>query len=369
MATTSFMLIFGSLLGIAAGFIMHRADFCLAGMFRDLFLFGTAAKLKTLLVLIVSSMLLFEAARAAGIISRYPFPLFGSPSMTAPLGGLIFGIGMVLAGGCVVGSLYKTGSGSIPSLVAVIGMIAGSALFAEFFPWWSSITAAASVLKGKITLAQALGAPPLLVTAMTAIIVIPLIGSWFRHGDLLRATYTEGALQPVLAALLLSVIGLFSVIVIGMPLGITTSYAKAAAAFESLLSPEHYAAVKFFQTTPLQYKLPLTGELLRGGPGREFDAIALIQFPLIFGIVAGSALSANLLGEFRIRWRAPLRQYLSVAVGGIMMGVASRMAAGCNVWHLLGGVPILSMQSLLFASGLFPGAWLGVKLLTRYIIH
>lgn len=369
MATIPFMLICGSLLGLAAGFIMHRADFCLAGMFRDLFLFKAVFKLRILLVLIVSSTLLFEAARLANIIKLYPFPLFGSPSLTAPLGGLIFGIGMVLAGGCVVGSLYKTGSGSIPSLVAVIGLVAGSALFAEFFPWWRSITAAATVLKGKITLAQVLGVPPFLPIVVVIVITIPLFISWYRRGDLVRPTYTEGSLQPWIAALLLTLIGLVSVIAIGMPLGITTSYAKAAAFTEAAFYPEHYAGVKFFQTTPLQYKQPITGELLRGGPGKELDAIALIQFPLIFGIVAGSALSTMLLGEFRIRWRLPLRQYLSVAVGGVLMGVASRMAAGCNVWHLLGGLPILSIQSILFASGLFPGAWLGARLITRFIIR
>lgn len=363
------MLICGSLLGLAAGFIMHRADFCLAGMFRDLFLFGAVFKLRILLVLIISSMVLFETARLAGMVTLYPFPLFGSPSLTAPLGGLIFGIGMVLAGGCVVGSLYKTGSGSIPSLVAVIGMVVGSAFFAEIFPWWRSITAAATILTGEVTLAEAFDIAPYLPITVVLIITTPLIMSWYRQGYLLRPTYTEGALQPLTAALLLSLIGLLSVIAIGMPLGITTSYAKAAAVSEATLFPEHYAGVKFFQTTPLTYQQPITGELLHGGPGNGFDGIALIQYPLIFGIIAGSALSAVLLGEFHFRWKAPLRQYLSVAIGGVFMGVASRMAAGCNVWHLLGGVPILSIQSTLFVCGLFPGAWLGTKILTHFIIR
>jgi len=203
---------------------------------------------------------------------------------------------------------------------------------------------------------------------VATIIAIPFFIAWHRQGILVRTTYTEGSLQPWIAALLISLIGLLSVIAIGMPLGITTSYAKAAALTEATLFPEHYAGVKFFQTAPLAYLQPVTGELLRGGPGKGLDGIALIQYPLIFGIVAGSALSAALLGEFRIRWKAPLRQYLSVAVGGILMGVASRMAAGCNVWHLFGGLPILSMQSILFACGLLPGAWLGAILLSHYVI-
>lgn len=369
MTTIPFMLICGTLLGLAAGFIMHRADFCLAGMFRDLFLFGAAFKLRMLFLLIVTSMLLFETARLTGIIRLYPFPLFGSPSLTAPLGGMLFGIGMVLAGGCVVGVLYKTGTGSVPSLVALIWIVIGSAIFAEFFPWWSKITAAATFLKGKITLAQVLGISPSLPVLMTTAIAVPFFIIIYRKGGWVRTIYTEGSLQPWIAALLLSLIGLVSVITIGMPLGITSAYAKAAAFTEAALCPQHYAAVKFFQITPLEYQQPVTGALLRGGPGDKLDAIALIQFPLIFGIVAGSALSTLLLGEFRIRWRVPLRQYLSAAVGGVLMGLASRMAAGCNVWHLLGGLPILSLQSILFACGLFPGAWLGTMLLSRYIVR
>ncbi len=369
MPTIPFMLLCGTLLGLSAGFIMHRADFCLAGMFRDLFLFRALFKLRILLLLIVISMFLFESARLAGIIHLYPFPSFGSPSLAAPFGGMIFGIGMVMAGGCVVGSLYKTGSGSVPSLIAVIGLIAGSALFAEFFPWWSKITANATFLKGKITLAQALGLSPTLLAATVAAIALPWIFTIYRNGGWIRPIYTDGSLQPWIAALLLSLIGFISVIAIGMPLGITTTYAKAAAMTESALCPTHYAGLKFFQRTSLQYTQPLTGELLRGGPGKDLDAIALIQFPLVFGIVAGGALSTLLLGEFKIRWKLPFRQYLSVAIGGVLMGLASRMAAGCNVWHLLGGLPIMALQSMLFLVGLFPGAWLGSRLLSRYVIR
>jgi len=369
MATTPFMLLCGTLLGLAAGFIMHRSDFCLAGMFRDLFLFRSAFKLRILLLLIITSTILFEIARLTGLIRIYPFPLLSSPSLAAPLGGMLFGIGMVLAGGCVVGSLYKTGTGSVPSLVALAGLVAGSAIFAEIAPWWSSVNGAAIFLKGKITLAEALGINPSVPAGVAVAAALPCFVLICRRGGWVRPTYTEGALQPWLAALLLALIGLISAIAIGMPMGITTSYAKAAAMVEAALCPAHYESLKFFQAMPLQYTHPLTGTLLRGGPGKELDAVALVQFPLILGIIAGGALSASLLGEFSIRLKLPPRQYLSAAVGGILMGLASRMGAGCNVWHLLGGLPIMALQSVLFLVGLLPGAWLGTRLLTRFVIR
>lgn len=369
MDNTVFMLVTGLLLGLAAGFVMHRADFCLAGMFRDYFLFKAVFKLRILLLLVVASMLLFEAARQSGWLPLYPFPLIGPPALTTVPGGFLFGIGMVLAGGCVVGSLYKLGTGSLASGIAIIGMIAGSAIFAEIFPWWQTVAAASTFLAEKITLPQVAAIDPLPLVAAIALLATPYFYHVYHAGNWLRPTYTAGSLQPWQAALLLAIIGLISYIAIGMPLGITTIYAKSAAYIEAALCRDHFEGLSFFKKTPLHYLQPITGKELSGGPGPQLDAIALIQFPLIFGIVAGSALSTTMLREFRIRWKLPARQYLSAAVGGVLMGLASRMAAGCNVWHLLGGLPIMALQSMLFLAGLIPGAWLGSRLLDRHVIR
>jgi len=369
MENTTFILTTGLLLGLAAGFIMHRADFCLAGMFRDFFLFKAVFKLRTLLLLIVVSMLLFEAARQVGWLPLYPFPQIGPPALSTPLGGFLFGIGMVLAGGCVVGSLYKMGAGSMVSAVAIIGMIAGSALFAEIFPWWRTVVSASTCLNGKITLPQAVNIDPLPMITVTALFALPYFNSVYRRGGWVRPAYTEGSLQPWKAALLLAIIGLISYIATGMPLGVTTSYAKCAAYIEAALFSTHFEGLGFFKTTPLNYLHPLTGEHMSGGPGPRLDAVAKIQFPLLFGVVAGGALSAIMLREFTIRWNLPARQYLSAAAGGLLMGLASRMAAGCNVWHLLGGLPIMAFQSMLFLAGLIPGAWLGARVLIRCVVY
>jgi len=367
--TIPFMLITGLLLGLSAGFIMHRSDYCIAGMFRDLFLFRSLLKLRTLLLLIVSSMVLFELARHLGLLPLYPFPLLGSPSLTNVIGGFFFGIGMVLAGGCVVGTLYKMGAGSVLSAVAFAGLIVGSALYAEIHPWWRSVASATTFFKEKITVPQMFNLPPLLLISITTIIASVYFFRWHRQGGWVRPTFSPGSVQPWQAALILSLLGVISYIAIGMPLGITTAYAKIAGALESLFFSTHVQELAYFKTIPLNYRQPLTSMQLSGGPGPQLDAIALIQFPVIAGIILGGTLSAVLLKEFRMYVHLPWRQYLSAAVGGVIMGLASRMAPGCNVWHLFGGIPILAAQSLLFLVGLFPGAWLGSQILSRGVLR
>lgn len=359
----------GLLLGLVAGLVMHRADFCIAGMFRDLFLFRTPGKLRALVLYLATAMTLFEICRIAGLLPIYPFPLLGPASTAGVVGGVIFGIGMVLAGGCVVGTLYRMGAGSLLSLAAFGGLIVGSTLYAEFHPFWKGLLAATTLFSGKITLPQYLGLSPTPLIAATAIGLGTLLALWFRQGKMSRKLYARGAIQSWHAALILAGVSLLSYLLIGMPLGITTAYAKIGGMVERLLFPDHFSQLTFYAAKPLAYRHPLTGYAFTGGAGPSLDGIAIIQFPIIAGIVLGAALSALHLGEFAAYRNLPLRQYISAAIGGILMGLASRMAPACNVWHLMGGLPILAFSSILFLVGILPGAWLGGRILTRWVIR
>ncbi len=362
------IIVFNLALGITGGFIMHRSDFCVAGMFRDFFLFRHSAMLRALLLLILTSMILFELGRRLGIIRLYPFPLLGSPSLVNLAGGTIFGIGMVLAGGCVVGTLYRMGSGSVTSAAAFVGLLIGSGVYAEIHPWWKGFATQFLFQKDNITLAQAIAADPGLVLLPCILGGAFLTGLWTKQEKWDQSSMVSGYMQPWKAALLLALLGFLSYLVTGMPLGISTAYAKMAAFMERLVLPDHVAGLAFFQELPLNYIIPFTGTPLTGGAGPNLDGIAFIQFPLVIGIILGAFVSAVLVREFSIYVRIPARQYISALAGGILLALGSRMTPGCNIWHLFGGLPILAMQSLLFLAGLVPGAWIGTILLSRLIL-
>ena len=361
------MIVGGLGLGGIAGIMMHRADYCVAGMFRDLFLFRSTMLLKTLLLLVAVSLPIFGLIQVTGLVAT-PFPTFKPPSWVNLLGGLLFGVGMVIAGGCAVGTLYKLGAGSFSSMLAFFGLVAGSTFYAEIHPWWSTVAKSLALPTKATTMPQLLGVPTWLMVSLISLFLLPLLLRWLYQGRLNKPVVVNGYLQPWKAAVGLALVGSLSVLIIGKPMSITTSYAKIGAMVLKPLAPEHFESLSYFHRVTLETTPPLSGLPMFGGPGPAFDAFALVQFPLIIGIVLGAAWSAIRLGEWHMQFKLPWRQVLSALLGGIIMGLASRMTPSCNVWHLFGGLPFLALQSFLFLAGLLPGAWLGGIILTRLVL-
>lgn len=348
--------------GLAAGFAMHRSDFCIAGAFRDVFLFGSTFMLKMTGIAVLAAMALIEALRVTGIA---PSVAGGPPTLGNLPGGIIFGFGMVLAGGCAVGILYKTGAGNASALAALAGAVTGSGLYAELHPALLPFTTGALGTKAT-TLPQLLELSPALPAGLTV-----AAGGWFlfrmaRKGELSRGGSARGYIEPWITASLLALLTAGAVAVTGMPLGITTFYAKTAAWLENLAAPGHVSSLAYFGAAGFKLTTPL-GIEIKGGAGPVFDSIALIQGATIAGILGGSFLSSLALGEFRPRFAIPARHYLTAFAGGVILALGARIGFGCNVWYVLGGLPAFKLQAVLFTAGLFPGAWLGGLLLKRLI--
>jgi len=356
-------------LGLASGAIMHRSDFCLAGAIRDFFLFRHSPLFPSLILLVALNLVFIEIARLSGLITyQLPSSLYGLPALTTFIGGMLFGVGMVLAGGCVVGSLYKFGAGSLSAFITIIGMILGSLVYVGLHPYWA-LLAKKTRFAEVATLPQLFDVNQTLMIAVVALGLSVMVYRWHRQGVLVRPSFVRGNLQPWIAGVLLAMITFVSFAAVGMPLGITTSYSKAGAFVAQLFAPAWIASQEFLQTRGFSYYSPLADHVLSAGPGPYLDGLSLVQFPLIGGIVLGAFFSSVQMKKFAIHWKTPGIQLFSALVGGVLLGMASRMSPACNVWHLLGGIPLLSLQSLLFFVGLFPGAWIGTLLLTRFVVR
>ena len=94
--------------GVAYGMMLQYGRFCFASASRDLF----AAGVPRMAVGILIALLFFSVIQAilttTDMSTFHPAPR----SVHVVIAGFIFGIGMVLAGGCASGSLYKIGEGN-----------------------------------------------------------------------------------------------------------------------------------------------------------------------------------------------------------------------------------------------------------------
>ncbi|HAK88442.1 MAG TPA: hypothetical protein DHV16_10365 [Nitrospiraceae bacterium] len=354
-------------LGAILGFVFHRSDLCMAGMFRDIFLLKRTFLLRILFLQVVVTMVFFFIAKKLGLIGLYPPPNLGLASLGTIMGGIVFGAGMVLAGGCVMGTLYKMGSGSIISIIAFAGLIIGSAIFAEFYPAWLQITKKTAVSEA-VLLSQL--ADENLLTIPVLIFSSIIILRWINLKKLSQKAYAEGYIDPWKVAIIIAVLNLIIYLSSDMPMAVSTGYAKIAAYIEKALIPEHFDTVAFFGKESYSVLHPVSKAAIVGGPMAVFDHMFATEISLIIGVVLGSFISAIMLGEFKLTLSTfpPPKQNVSALMGGMLLALGSRMAGGCNVKFLMSGLPLLSIQAFLFVFGMLPGAWIGTYLFKKFVI-
>jgi uncharacterized membrane protein YedE/YeeE len=118
------------LAGFALGFILHRSRFCFARVFREPFMTGEGTMTKAMILALALGI-----PTGSLLLQRETVDPFSAIPATfwlgSLIGGAIFGIGMVLAGGCASGSLWRMGEGHLKLWVAIF-----------FFSWTGSIFSA-----------------------------------------------------------------------------------------------------------------------------------------------------------------------------------------------------------------------------------
>lgn len=121
--------------GFAYGMMLQYGRFCFASASRDLFAAGVPRMAVGVLVALMFFSIVQATLASTNMSTFHPAP-FGIHTLIA---GLIFGVGMVLAGGCASGSLYKIGEGNMTSAVAAFfGLCIGQAIFVDV-KWFNAL--------------------------------------------------------------------------------------------------------------------------------------------------------------------------------------------------------------------------------------
>jgi uncharacterized membrane protein YedE/YeeE len=121
--------------GFIYGLALQYGRFCFSSAFRDLFAVGVSRMAVGIVIAVVLFGLTVAPVTAIGESTFHPAPW----GWHAFIAGLIFGIGMVFAGGCASGSLYKVGEGNGTAIIVVVSISVTQAIFADIGGWTNSL--------------------------------------------------------------------------------------------------------------------------------------------------------------------------------------------------------------------------------------
>ncbi len=137
-----------AIIGLVLGLISQRSRFCVTRSFREPFMTGESEAPVAVMSALAVGLIGFTVLKYMGINSAYPsgaravalvwvMPNFW---LNGLIGGTIFGMGMVIAGGCAVGTLWRMGEGQIKLWFAGLGFALMSPISAQFVgPWFTHI--------------------------------------------------------------------------------------------------------------------------------------------------------------------------------------------------------------------------------------
>jgi len=245
----------------------------------------------------------------------------------AMLGGLAFGLGAAINGGCAYSTMARLVDGDGRMLAAIAGFAGGVFAF--------------TALAGANLLARPAPAPALIDTVLPwSAVLAALVLLWALY-EAVRLWRTRDRGMRLIDLLLASRYRLSTAaLLIGLP----------GALLFLLYGPFGYTAT---------FELVLEGSLgTRPWPSTT-------RWVLLVAVLAGMLASTLQRGSFRIDWR-PRPEWLLNAAGGALMGFGTAIAPGGNDALVLYGIPILSPYALPTYAALGLGVALGLVLMRAW---
>jgi hypothetical protein len=345
----------GFVLGLALGAVGQSTRFCVRGAIADWVIFRGPARMAAWLLAIGSAALAVQVLLALGLFDAGRTIAWGDRFVWASylVGGLLFGYGMVLSGGCPQRCLVKAGSGNLRAAITLLVVA----------------VAAAMTLRGLFAGVR--------VGALDSL-GITLAGSQDLGAVASRATGAPAvALRWVLALVLAAGAATFAWRV---RRSLDTGHWAGGIAVGLLVAAAFYLTghVGFLPEHPETLEPAWLGTQSRRPEGLSFSAplahlldlvtlwsdkatVATFGVTLSLGVLVGSFATAKLRGDFRLENFHSPRDLGAHVAGGVLMGFGGVTALGCSIGNGVTGVAMLSAGALLATLGISAGAWLALK--------
>jgi uncharacterized protein len=328
------------LLGLVFGVVLQRGRFCGAALLSSVVLERDVKGLLGIAAAVLVSMAGFAVLAQLDWIVPAPQPM---RLASAAVGGTVFGVGMVLAGGCVTGTLYKAGEGRLLSVLALLGIGLGAAVVdhGPALPLKKALVTATRDIRPPPGLDELVGlsyptlgllfAPAALISLVAWLLVLRQRNDERRAE---RVPWHRARWSPVTAGVVVGALGW-------------------AAYLLSSADGRNYALGGLGGVRGV-FTYLVSGEL----------SSSTFMITLVAGLVAGSALSACVQGTWSLRSADPATLLIAL-LGGLLVGAGGAIGRGCFIGHALTGVALLSLHSLVFAACMAVANWLTTVLYLR----
>lgn len=344
------------LVGVLLGIVFYHAAFGFTSSWRVFIADGRGAGLRGEMVMLAVAVALFFPVLAAG--SLFGVPVNGRVvpvGISVAVGAFLFGVGMQLADGCAIGTLYTVGGGGTRKIVTLAAFIAGAFLATAHMAFWAALPAlkAFSLIKG-------LGVWPALAAnwfVFAAIAALTIYIERRRHGRLVEAhgltarnasTWLRGPWPLMAGAVALAVLNFLVLALSGQPLILTSAFALWGGKMAAALGFD-VASWSFWASNDQAAALAAPV---------SHDVNTVIDV----GIVLGGMLATALAGRYSPVWRLPVRLLVAAVVGGMLLGYGAKLAYGCTIAAYFSGIVSGSLHAWLWLVAAFFGNVLGTRL-------
>jgi len=309
------MLLFvtGAVAGLVMGFVLERGQLCFHATWSGLLAHHYGLARAWLLGVMIGVVGL------ATIYSLDAWPQLNDGLAFRPArniaGGLIIGVGMVIAVTCASGLFFKLGAGMLGALVGVAGWTLGDGWVGA--PVRDTISDT-TVLEGgsAATIPGWLGVNRWFVVVPVVAVVIGLLFGWRGASRDRPGRASQLAWPPT-----------------GVGLGVALVAGWALAGIgDGGFGPSTVGTVSRW---------------VDGNP--SWWIIGFVGF-----IVVGSAIAAGTSGATWVRGET-LPRYAGLGLGGLLLGVGGQVGGGCNLGHGLSGVAQLNVSSWVVVASVIVG--------------
>lgn len=372
--------------GAILGYVFTRSRYGFAGGVKRIYLTGEGSLTKALLIMFAISIIaaagIHWGAASNGAVTAFmaeegvaTIPGSGSVkpiSIQLIVGAFLFGIGMMIAGGCASGTLTDAGEGSVRALLVMfffgVGGIIGNIARAAFS------STALGKLGVTVYLPDAFGYIGAVIVSLLLLLALYVITRRYEDGRKKEGTYQETVYEEnelpledneefklfsyrtyhklfierwsfVKGAVIISVMFIFIINTTGSSWGVSGGYPTWVIALLDKFGIEFTSPALAGNVKVVENGLLKHGVTLRN-----------------FGMIIGSALAFLLAGRFKLDYKFTFKDIIFYAVGGILLGFGAMFASGCNIGGLYSAISNFSLSGWIYLVSAAIGGIVALKL-------